>query len=153
MRIFFLVVTISVLLVSCKNKTTENKVVAGNDYDVNGLNKNYDFTGTYELKDKEITYTLKLHKRSVDCSYEMQFYNNSKNADLFKSSVFDAKDDSTIIYIKFLNNFQTDATSLGFKSGDTLFILQHLNEKDNSIFKTFKPTDKNVNWNKTSNNY
>lgn len=153
MRIFFLMITIIFFFVACKNKSIENKVVAGNDYDVNGLNKNYDFTGTYELKDKDILYTLKLHKRSVDGSYEMQFYNNTKNADLYKSSIYDAKDDSVNIYIKFLNNFQMDASSLGFKSGDTLFVLQHLAEKDNTIFKAFKPKDKNTSWNKTNSTY
>ncbi len=155
MRLFFLFATICLCLVSCKNNSTETttSTTVGNDYDVNGLNKNYDFTGTYELKDFDILYTLKLHKRSVDGSYEMQFYNNSKNADIYKSSIYDAKDDSTTIYIRFLNNFQMDATSLGFKSGDTLFVLQHLTENDNSVFKAFEPKNRNVSWIKINNQY
>ena len=63
------------MLLSCKNlvKNGKETVVIGNDYNVNGLNPNYDWTGTYELKDDTTLYTLKLHKRSVDGNYEMQF--------------------------------------------------------------------------------
>ena len=141
-------------LFACKNKTVNNTSYTDSEgYDKGNLNGNYNWTGTYELKDKDISYTLKLHKRSVDGSYEMQFYNNTKNTDLYKSSIYDAKDDSASIYIKFLNNFQMDSTPLGFKSGDTLFILHHTNEKDNSIFKAFQPSDKNLNWKKISSTY
>lgn len=141
-------------LFACKNKTVNNTSYTDSEgYDKGNLNGNYNWTGTYELKDKDISYILKLHKRSVDGSYEMQFYNNTKNTDLYKSSIYDAKDDSASIYIKFLNNFQMDATPLGFKSGDTLFILQHLHEKDSSIFKVFNPSDINLSWKKISSTY
>ena len=144
------------MLLSCRNlvKNGKETVVIGNDYNVNGLNPNYDWTGTYELKDDTTLYTLKLHKRSVDGNYEMQFFSNDKNIDLYKSSIYDAKDDSANIYIKFLNNFQLDAKPLGFKSGDTLFIL-HLNDDKtkNSIFKSFHPKTKNIQFTKTSETY
>ena len=130
------------MLLSCKNlvKNGKETVVIGNDYNVNGLNPNYDWTGTYELKDDTTLYTLKLHKRSVDGNYEMQFFSNDKNIDLYKSSIYDAKDISNTIIIRFLNNFHMDAKPLGFNSGDTLFILEHLsNEKDSIIWKKLTP--------------
>ena len=131
------------MLLSCKNlvKNGKETVVIGNDYNVNGLNPNYDWTGTYELKDDTTLYTLKLHKRSVDGNYEMQFFSNDKNIDLYKSSIYDAKDDSANIYIKFLNNFQLDAKPLGD------------DKTKNSIFKSFHPKTKNIQFSKTSETY
>ncbi len=141
---------------SCKNlvKNGKETVVIGNDYNVNGLNPNYDWTGTYELKDDNILYTLKLHKRSVDGNYEMQFLSNDKNIDLYKSSIYVAKDDSANIYIKFLNNFQLDAKPLGFNSGDTLFAF-HLNtdKTSNTIFQSLKPKTKETQFTKISDTY
>jgi hypothetical protein len=140
------------VFISCKNKINTNTAtdIEAND----NTNSNYDWTGTYELKDNDLLYTLKLHKRSVDGSYEMQFYNNSNQAVLYKSSVYDAKDKANSISIRFLNNFNMDVSSLGFKSGDTLFILQHLNDKtDSAIFKSFIPETKNSSWNKVSSGY
>jgi hypothetical protein len=126
---------------ACKTKpVTTISHTDSEGYDKGNLNKNYDWTGTYQLKDSIVSYILKLHKRSVDGSYEMQFYSDDKNSDLYKSSIYDAKDDTFKIYIKYLNNFHMDASPLGFKSGDTLFILQHINSKANlTIFKSFKP--------------
>lgn len=128
-------------LFGCKTKPVNHTSHTDNEgYDKGNLNKNYDWTGTYQLKDSTVLYTLKLHKRSVDGSYEMQFYPDDKNSDLYKSSIYDAKDDAFNIYIRYLNNFHMDATPLGFKSGDTLFELHHINSKVNlTIFKSFKP--------------
>ena len=141
------------ILVSCKSKT--NTEISSDDkgYDKNLSNNNYDWTGTYELEDNTILYTLKLHKRSVDASYEMQFYDNGNKSEIYKSSIYDAKDDSNSICIKFLNNYNTDASILGFKSGDTLFKLMHKDGKDSSVFKVFQPSIKSVVWKKTSSNY
>ena len=151
---WLLVLAVFLIFFSCKTKSTANNSNTGNDYNINGLNKNYNWTGTYELTDNTILYTLKLHKRSVDGSYEMQFFSNDKNVDLLKSSIYDAKDDSANIYIKYLNNFQMDAKSIGFKSGDTLFILHKNDAKsDSTIFKSFKPSSKNLTFVKTDDLY
>jgi hypothetical protein len=147
-----LVILFFFVFISCKNKTNSNASSEHEGFDK--TNSNYDWTGTYELKDHDLLYTLKLHKRSVDGSYEMQFYNNSKQAVLYKSSVYDAKDKANSISIRFLNNFNMDVSSLGFKSGDTLFILQHLGDNsDSAIFKSFTPGTKNSSWNKVSSGY
>ena len=142
-------------LFACKSKSVNNTSSTDSEgYDKGNLNDNYDWTGTYELKDKDITYTLKLHKRSVDGSYEMQFYNNTKNADLLKSSIYDAKDISNTIIIRFLNNFHMDAKPLGFNSGDTLFILEHLsNEKDSTSWKKLTPATNGLHFTKVNNTY
>ncbi|MFN8282399.1 MAG: hypothetical protein U0U67_04250 [Chitinophagales bacterium] len=145
-----------ILLVSCNyfTKNKEEATITNNDYNTNGINPNYDWTGTYELKKDTLLYTLKLHKRSVDGNYEMQLFSNDKYIDLYKSSIYDAKDDSANIYIKYLNNFNMDIRPLGFKSGDTLFIL-HLNEDktEKTILRTFLPKDQNLQFNKISRTY
>ena len=139
---------------ACKPKTTDGSPVVNNENTSSSVLKKYDWTGNYQLKDRDEEYTLKLHKRTVDGSYEMLFYNNSKLTDLFKSSIYDAKEDSSSISIRFLNNFQMDAKPLGFKSGDTLFILQHREgEEDSSIFKSFHPATEGSTWIKTSDHY
>jgi hypothetical protein len=141
-------------LSACKPKSTDESSAVSNENTPSPVIKKYDWTGTYQLKDKEEEYTLKLHKRTVDGSYEMLFYNNNKLTNLFKSSIYDAKEDSSNISIRFLNNFQMDAKPLGFKSGDTLFILQHREGMpDSSIYKSFHPATKGSNWIKTSDHY
>ncbi len=141
---------------SCKNlsKNEKETAIIGNDYNVNGLNTNYNWTGTYELKDDTVLYILKLHKRSVDGNYEMQFFSNDKNIDLYKSSIYDAKDDSANICIKFLNNFQFDAKPLGFNSGDTLFVFHlNLDKTTSTNFNAFKPKTKQTQFVKVSDAY
>lgn len=156
MQKVILVLTMISFFTSCKNlsKNENVKSIVGNDYNVNGINPNYNWTGTYELKDDTVLYTLKLHKRSVDGNYEMQFFSNDKYIDLYKSSIYDAKDDSANIYIKFLNNFQLDAKPLGFNSGDTLFAF-HLNTDKTTItnFNAFKPKIKQIQFIKVSDAY
>jgi len=141
------------ILISCKSKSSA--VISSNDkgYDKNLSNNNYDWTGTYKFEDNSILYTLKLHKRSVDASYEMQFYDNGNKSEIYKSSIYDAKDDSNSISIQFLSNYNMDASTLGFKSGDTLFKLMHNNGKASSVFKVFQPSVKSVEWKKISSNY
>lgn len=157
-RICFFVLSLSGIFYSCKsnNNISEAQQAAKTDdegYDKNLTNSNYDWTGTYELSDNGVLYTLKLHRRSVDASYEMQFYAQDKNIDLYKSSIYDAKDGPNAIHIKYLNNFQMDASSLGFKSGDTLFTL--LREADSMVcvFNKWKPTELSNKWKKISDNY
>lgn len=149
-----LIVVAFFVVLSCNTTTESNASSTDSEgYDKGNLNKNYDWTGTYELKDATDLYTLKLHKRSVDGSYEMQFYNNGKEADVYKSSIYDAKDDNTSICIRYLNNFQMDASSLGFKSGDTLFSLHWNQDSDTTFFKAFQPVNKGLKWIKISNRY
>lgn len=151
---FAFIITITSMFVdSCKHKVKQSVVSTGNDYNKNGLNKHFDWTGTYILEDSEAMCTLKLHKRSVDGSYEMQFYDNSRYVDLYKSSVYDAKDDSGHIYIRYLNNFMMDAKPLGFESGDTLFYLQKRDTGFSSVFKAFKPKNNNSCWKKINSTY
>lgn len=151
-RLLFLAAVL--YLTSCQTKSASDSSSTGSGNITTGLKKNYDWTGTYELNDKVLVYSLKLHRRSVDGSYEMLFFSNNELGDIYKSSTYDARDDSMSICVRFLNNFQMDAKPLGFKSGDTLFILQHRADKtDTVIFKSFHPVSKGLTWKKTGNNF
>jgi hypothetical protein len=148
------IIGIMFCVAACQNKPVAQTAHTDSEgYDKGSLNTNYDWTGTYELKDGENLFVLKLHKRSVDGSYEMQFFNSNQNTELYKSSIYDANDADSSICIRFLNNFQMDASPLGYKSGDTLFVLRHYEENDSTFWKLFSPSSSEMQFKKTSNTY
>ena len=46
-----------------------------------------------------------------------------------------------------------DASPLGYKSGDTLFVLRHYEENDITYWKLFSPSSSEMQFKKTSNTY
>jgi len=141
------------LLAACQAETGKSSANTNSESATNKSDTDYDWTGTYMLDDGPVTYTLKLHKRSVDGSYEMQWYDNTDKSDLYKSSIYDAKVHEGTITIRYLNNFQTDAAPLGFKSGDTLFVLCRTNSADSTAWKSFQPANPQHQLQKTSSTY
>lgn len=96
------IIGIMLCVAACQNKPVAQTAHTDSEgYDKGSLNTNYDWTGTYELKDGENLFVLKLHKRSVDGSYEMQFFNTHQNTDLYKSSIYDAND----VTLPFVSDF------------------------------------------------
>lgn len=96
---------------------------------VNRPNKNnHDWTGTYEFKDSNNTHTLKLHRRSVDLSYEMTYVNHQITS---KNNIWSVKDLNDSIRIIFINNFVDDPSTVPFQRGDILFSL--ILQPDSSI--------------------
>lgn len=143
-----------ICLISCKTKSTTT-VKTNSDLDELATKKTtFDWTGTYTLADNELLYTLKLHKRSVDGSYEIQFYNNGKYSEIYKTSIYDVKEVDDKISIRFLNNFQMDFNKLNLKSGDTLFILQEINDGViHCEFRSFHPAQNETKLHKKSADY
>lgn len=86
----------------------------------------YDWTGTYLFADEgaEMAYTLRLHRRSVDGSYEMQ-YSRSVEAQTnnYAEYMFDAKDADSSITIRFMGSFTAAEKDWPFKKGDTMCVL------------------------------
>jgi hypothetical protein len=79
------IIGIMLCVAACQNKPVAQTAHTDSEgYDKGSLNTNYDWTGTYELKDGENLFVLKLHKRSVDGSYEMQFFNSTKTRSFIK---------------------------------------------------------------------
>lgn len=142
------------LLPSCVQKKNSDSNSVERENSTIDSEVEFNWTGTYSIQDGEIIYTLKLHKRSVDGSYELQWYDNSAKSELYKSSIYDAKPLNNSILIRYLNNFQMDASALGYKSGDTLFVLSRTTHStDSTIWKKFQPTDKAAQFIKISDTY
>jgi hypothetical protein len=147
------IIGIMLCVAACQNKPVAQTAHTDSEgYDKGSLNTNYDWTGTYELKDGENLFVLKLHKRSVDGSYEMQFFNSNQNTELYKSSIYDANDADSSICIRFLNNFQMDASPLDIKAV-TLYLCFVITKKMIAHFGNYFHLLPEMQFKKTSNTY
>lgn len=142
-------------ILACQGKTDSAQTGAAAETAVE--TPNYDWTGTFVCPDEgaESSYTLRLHKRSVDGSYEMQ-YSKSVEAQTnnYAEYMFDAKDADSSITIRFMGSFSAPETEWPFRKGDTMCILSvNADSTVETTWKALRPKNGDAGFRQVSRDY
>ena len=142
-------------LVSCRSNTDQ----AQNGAEPEAVTQapKYDWTGTYVSPGKgaEPVYTLRLHKRSVDGSYEMQYgKSEAGQTNYHPEYMFDAKDTDSSIMIRFMGSFTAPEAEWPFAKGDTMCILSvKADSRIETNWKAWRPVNGDAGFEQVSKDY